>query len=179
MLHFANPLSPAFAEVNIHTIIQDVLAFTHPIMNQRKVRILKQLKADQPVLRADSELLKQMMLNLIMNAMNAMPSEGSLLVHTKNIKQENDRRWGLEVKIQDSGIGIPPENLNRIFDPFFTTNRKGTGLGLSVVHRIVEQHSGTIRVSSEINHGTTFIISFGTWVFEPDKSRSTKESMHG
>ncbi|MBN2319549.1 MAG: PAS domain-containing protein [Acidobacteria bacterium] len=179
MLHFANPLSPAFAEVDIHRIIQDVLAFTHPIMNQRKVRILKQLKADQPVLCADSELIKQMMLNLIMNAMNAMPSEGSLLVQTKNIKQEHDSGRGLEVKIQDSGIGIPPENLNRIFDPFFTTNKKGTGLGLSVVHRIVEQHSGTIRVSSEINHGTTFIISFGTRPSEPEKSRSTKESMHG
>jgi signal transduction histidine kinase len=160
MLHFANPLSPTFAEVDIHKIIHDVLVFTNPIMNQRKVRILKQLKADQPVFCADGELIKQMMLNLIMNAMNAMPSEGSLLVQTQNIRQ-NDRGPGLELIIQDSGVGIPPENLDRIFDPFFTTNKKGTGLGLSVVHRIVEQHSGTIRVSSEINRGTTFFISFG------------------
>jgi signal transduction histidine kinase len=160
MLHFANPLSPTFAEVDIHKIIHGVLAFTNPIMNQRKVRIEKQLKADRPVLCADGELIKQMMLNLIMNAMNAMPSEGSLLVQTQNIGQ-NDRSPGLELIIRDSGVGIPPENLDRIFDPFFTTNKKGTGLGLSVVHRIVEQHSGTIRVSSEINRGTTFFISFG------------------
>ena len=65
------------------------------------------------------------------------------------------------MQIQDTGIGIPAENLNRIFDPFFTTNKNGTGLGLSVVHQIVEKHSGRIRVSSEVNRGTTFTLLFG------------------
>ena len=179
MLHFANPLSPAFTEVNVHSVIEDVIAFTNPIMSQRKVRILKDLKAERPVVRADAELLKQMMLNLIMNAMNAMPSEGSLMVQTRNAGQIEDSVPGLELKIQDSGFGIPPENLDRIFDPFFTTNRKGTGLGLSVVHQIVEQHSGTIRVSSEINCGTTFIIGFGGKVSGPQNSQIVKESMDG
>jgi signal transduction histidine kinase len=87
-----------------------------------------------------------------------MPSEGSLLVQTRNFNQAGGGGRGLELKIRDSGVGIPPENLNRIFDPFFTTHKKGTGLGLSVVHRIVDQHSGTIRVSSAINQGTTFTI---------------------
>jgi len=148
-------------------------------MNQRKVRILKQLKASQPVMTADGELLKQMMLNLIMNAMNAMPSEGSLLVQTRNKKQGNDSDQVLELRIQDSGIGIPPENLDRIFDPFFTTNKKGTGLGLSVVHRIVEQHSGNIRVSSEIGHGTTFIISLGGCPSGLENGENAEDSMHG
>ena len=179
MLHFASPLSPTFAEVDVHKIIQDVLTFTNPIMNQRKVRILKQLKASQPVMTADGELLKQMMLNLIMNAMNAMPSEGSLLVQTRNKKQGNDSDQVLELRIQDSGIGIPPENLDRIFDPFFTTNKKGTGLGLSVVHRIVEQHSGNIRVSSEIGHGTTFIISLGGCPSGLENGENAEDSMHG
>ena len=67
---------------------------------------------------------------------------------------------GLELQVQDTGIGIPPENLSRIFDPFFTTNKNGTGLGLSVVHQIVAKHSGTIRVTSEVNRGTTFTIVF-------------------
>lgn len=179
MLQFANPLSPTFSEVNAHEIIQDVLAFIDPIMNQRRVRIVKQLKADSPVILADSELLKQLMLNLILNAMNAMPSEGSLLVQTQNVRRLNGRIKGLELKIQDSGVGIPPENLSRIFDPFFTTNKKGTGLGLSVVHQIVKQHSGNIRVSSEINRGTTFTIFFGNNISDSQNSQIAKESMHG
>ncbi len=179
MLHFANPLSAAFTEVNVHSVIQEVVAFTNPIMNQRKVRILKELEAERPVVRADAELLKQMMLNLIMNAMNAMPSEGSLKVQTRDTGSTEGGLPRLELIIQDSGVGIPSENLDRIFDPFFTTNRNGTGLGLSVVHQIVEQHSGTIRVSSEINCGTTFIIGFGSEASEPQNSQILKESMDG
>jgi signal transduction histidine kinase len=102
-----------------------------------------------------------MMLNLVLNAMNAMPEKGSLTIGTRNIQQKKSRRQNLELQIQDTGIGIPEQNLKRIFDPFFTTNKNGTGLGLSVVHQIVERHSGSIRVSSEVNHGTTFTIAFG------------------
>jgi signal transduction histidine kinase len=155
MLHFANPLSPAVANVSVHEVIQEVLRFTDPIMRQREVTVYKSLDAENSVIPGDSELLKQMMLNLILNAMNAMPAKGSLNIATRNIGPS------LELEVRDTGIGIPSENLSRIFDPFFTTNRKGTGLGLSVVHQIVEKHSGTIRVSSEINRGTTFTIVFG------------------
>jgi signal transduction histidine kinase len=95
--------------------------------------------------------------------MKAMPAQGSLTIKTRTIRHANGmhREGCLEVKIQDTGIGIPPENLKRIFDPFFTTNKNGTGLGLSVVHQIVEKHSGMIRVSSKVNQGTTFTIIFG------------------
>jgi signal transduction histidine kinase len=103
-----------------------------------------------------------MMLNLIFNAMKAMPSDGSLKITTQNVPAVpvNSRPGGLELQIQDTGIGIPAENLDRVFDPFFTTNKNGTGLGLSVVHQIIEKHSGTIRVSSEVNRGTAFTIVF-------------------
>lgn len=158
MLHFANPLSPAFYEVNVHEIIHEVLQFTDPIANQRRVGIEKHLEAGNPVISADAELLKQMLLNLIMNAMNAMPAKGYLRIRTRNSRRLPGGRRGLELQIRDSGVGIPPENLKRIFDPFFTTHKKGTGLGLSVVHQIVEQHSGIIKVSSEVNRGTTFTV---------------------
>jgi PAS domain S-box-containing protein len=163
MLHFANPISPAFASVNVHGIIEEILRFTDPIMNQREVHVAARLKARNPEINGDPELLKQMMLNLIFNAMKAMPARGSLTIKTRTIRQARgtQREPCLELKIQDTGIGIPPENLKRIFDPFFTTNKNGTGLGLSVVHQIVETHSGTIRVSSKVNQGTTFTMIFG------------------
>jgi PAS domain S-box-containing protein len=163
MLQFANPLSPAFSEVSVHEVIQEILKFSDPIMNQRQVHVETNLKAENPVIPADRELLKQMMLNLIFNAMKAMPSRGSLIIGTRNIAPMpgNPQSNGLQLQVQDTGIGIPPENLSRIFDPFFTTNKNGTGLGLSVVHQIVEKHSGCIRVSSEVNRGTTFTIVFG------------------
>ncbi len=160
MLHFANPISPSFSEVNVHEVAQDILKFTDPIMDQRQVNVEQRLNAENPTIIGDRELLRQMMLNLILNAMKAMPEKGSLTIGTRNIQHKKSGRHSLELQIQDTGIGIPPENLDRIFDPFFTTNKNGTGLGLSVVHQIVERHSGSIRVSSEINSGATFTIVF-------------------
>jgi PAS domain S-box-containing protein len=163
MLQFANPLNPVFSQVDVHDVIQEILKFSDPLMSQRQVHLETSLKAEAPVISADRELLKQMMLNLIFNAMKAMPSQGSLIIRTRNIDiaREQKKFNLLELQIQDTGIGIPPENLDRIFDPFFTTNKNGTGLGLSVVHQIVKKHRGSIRVSSKVKHGTTFTIVFG------------------
>jgi PAS domain S-box-containing protein len=161
MLHFANPLSPVFAKTSVHELIGEIVKFCEPLMSQRQVHLEMNLKAEKSVISADRELLKQMMLNLIFNAMKAMPSQGSLFIGTRNVKLEGGHCGGLELQIHDTGIGIPPENLSRIFDSFFTTNKNGTGLGLSVVHQIVEKHSGSISVSSEVNRGTAFTIVFG------------------
>jgi signal transduction histidine kinase len=160
MLHFANPLAASFSEVNLHEIAQDVLKFTDPIMSQRQVCIEQRFDAHCPILLGDRELLRQMMLNLILNAMKAMPEKGSLTISTRNLLRKKRGTQALELQIKDTGIGIPPENLKRIFDPFFTTNKNGTGLGLSVVHQIVERHSGLIRVASEVSRGATFTIVF-------------------
>jgi signal transduction histidine kinase len=166
MLHFANPLSPVFSEVSVHEVLQEIVKFCDPILSQRQVRLEMDLKAEFSLIQADRELLKQMMLNLIFNAMKAMPSRGALFIGTRNVEPPNMEQipgnpGGLELRIQDTGIGISPEHLSRIFDPFFTTNKNGTGLGLSIVHQIVKKHSGFINVSSEINRGTTFTIVFG------------------
>jgi PAS domain S-box-containing protein len=162
MLHFANPLSPDFAPVNVHEVILEALGFTDLIMNQRGVIVQRELSAADPMISADRELLKQLILNLILNAMQAMPSHGSLVIRTGNVEQMPGATStrGFRLTIRDTGIGIPPENLGRIFDPFFTTNKSGTGLGLSVVHQIVERHSGYIQVSSKVNEGTTFTLVF-------------------
>ncbi len=174
MLHFANPLLPAFAHVDVHDLIREVLGFTDLIMNQRGVNVQRQLNAADPLIRGDRELLKQMILNLILNAMQAMPSQGSLTIRTRNVEAFPSGKPGpgFELTIQDTGIGIPPENIGRIFDPFFTTNKSGTGLGLSVVHQIVDRHSGYVHVSSSVNIGTTFTMVFPA--ARPD-SKTTRE----
>jgi PAS domain S-box-containing protein len=160
MLHFANPLSPVFAEASVHEMIREIVKFCDPLISQRQVHLEMDLKAENYLISADRELFKQMMLNLIFNAMKAMPSQGSLSIGTRNIEMEAGHCGGLELRIQDTGVGISPEHLSRIFDPFFTTNKNGTGLGLSIVHQIVEKHSGSISVSSEVNWGTIFTIIF-------------------
>ncbi len=162
MLHFANPLAPVFRETDLHEIVREVLAFMKPIAAQREVRLLERLRAGRPVMQGDRELLKQMLLNLVHNSMQAMPSRGSLTVATRDAGRQAgaDGDGCLELSVRDTGVGIAPEHLDRIFDPFFTTNRNGTGLGLSVVHQIVARHAGRIRVSSRVNRGTCFTITF-------------------
>jgi len=160
MLHFANPFTPTFTEVEVHGVIEEMLQFTEPIMRQREILVDKQFSAADSLICGDRELLKQAILNLVLNSMQAMPSKGRLRVATRDVESLPGGALcgGFEIRVQDSGVGIPPENLGRVFDPFFTTNKNGTGLGLSVVHQIVDRHSGFIRVESEINVGTTFTI---------------------
>jgi PAS domain S-box-containing protein len=158
MLHFANPLSPTFCDVELHEIIAEIIRFAKPILSQREVTIERDLRAESALVSGDRELLKQMLLNLVLNALQAMPSQGALYISTSRVTTLPGGAAcdGLQIEIRDTGLGIPEEHLEKIFDPFFTTNKSGTGLGLSVVHQIVDQHSGFIHVESEQNAGTTF-----------------------
>jgi signal transduction histidine kinase len=160
MLHFANPLAPQFQDVDLHELILEILNFTEPILEQREVRVTTLLAARGWKIAGDRELLKQVMLNLVLNSLQAMPARGSITIGTRDVQTLPGGALceGVEMTIRDTGLGIPPENLGRIFDPFFTTNKNGTGLGLSVAHQIIEQHSGFIQVASALNQGTTFTI---------------------
>ncbi len=162
MLHFANPLTPTLVDVDLHQIVREILSFMEPITSQRDIQVSVRPDAVRPVIRGDPELLKQMILNLLQNSLQAMPSRGLLSLATRDLPASAERAFpgGLELSIEDTGLGIPPENVGRIFDPFFTTNRNGNGLGLSVVHQIVERHAGFISVTSQVDRGTVFTITF-------------------
>lgn len=120
------------------------------------IRVDLKLPADLPSVAADPDLLQQVFVNLLLNALDAMPAGGDVRVAAEAHKDV------IEVRVEDTGCGIPPESLARVFDPFFTTKKvgKGTGLGLSVVYGIVKDHGGTIEVKSEPGVGTTFLIAF-------------------
>jgi len=108
-----------------------------------------------PRVRLDANKIKQVVTNLALNALDAMPGGGTLTITTHHLPAEGV----VELAVEDNGCGIPPEVLHRIFDPFYTTKgTTGTGLGLSVTYGIVEQHGGTITVESSVDIGTTFMI---------------------
>jgi signal transduction histidine kinase len=94
-------------------------------------------------------------MNLLLNALEAMDMNGVLTIHTETVKGERGE-WQLRINIQDTGVGIAPENLDRLFEPFFTTKKNGTGLGLAISQRIVLEHHGSIRVQSDPGKGSRF-----------------------
>jgi signal transduction histidine kinase len=106
----------------------------------------------------DASQIQQVFINLLTNARDAMPGGGRLSISSEAIELESKRVW--QLKVSDTGVGIPEEDLSQIFDPFFTTKPpdKGTGLGLSILHGIVETHGGDVSAESEVGAGTTFII---------------------
>ncbi len=118
-----------------------------------KARVVKEY-GELPQVKCYSQQINQVFVNLLVNAAQAIAKEGEIRISTRKIDDS------VEIKISDTGAGIPKENLSKIFDPFFTTKEvgKGTGLGLNVAYNIIKKHKGTIEVQSEIGKGTTFTI---------------------
>ncbi len=140
--------------VNINQLIEEVVLFVGKQLEEFKIKVALKPGDGLPAIFASGNQLKQVLLNMIMNAKNAMPSGGNLMIVSG--RRENM----LYMKIADTGVGIPPENRDRIFDAFFTTKSdvKGVGLGLSVCFGIIREHGGKIEVDSEPGAGTTFTV---------------------
>jgi signal transduction histidine kinase len=158
MLRFATPKSRSFAAVNVHKVLDHSLRLLEHQMNGAMITLERQYQAGNDVLRADESQLQQAFMNLLLNAVEAVGNNGTLTV-TTDIVPDPDGTQRLKISIQDTGMGITPENLAHLFEPFFTTKKHGTGLGLSITRRIVEEHRGTIEVQSEPGGGSTFIVS--------------------
>jgi len=128
-------------------------------LNLKNVSVRVSSPDDLPEIKADANQLQQVFINLLVNAADAMDSNGGeILISTERLTVKE--RDCIVVKITDFGCGIPQENLSKIFDPFYSTKgQKGTGLGLAVVWGIVEEHNGKIEVKTEVGKGTTFTLS--------------------
>jgi signal transduction histidine kinase len=131
-----------------------VVALVQTQIQETPVRLAVKLGNDLPSVQADADQLREVLLNLSVNAIEAMPNGGDLMLETMKI--ENDGSGAIVVRVSDSGTGIAPETLPRVFEPFFSTKGSGLGLGLPIAMRIVRDHGGTIQCSSTKGAGTRF-----------------------
>jgi PAS domain S-box-containing protein len=156
ILNLVRPVPLRIETFNLHDLLATTLALLRKEMASKRIVGKTLFGAEHPVVRADPNRLRQVFLNLIINAMESMNGDGTVTVRTGSLKRRSRSRDWIFVDIADTGAGIPAEHLGRIFDPFFTTKNAGTGLGLTVTHKIVEDHRGRIEVESREGTGTTF-----------------------
>jgi signal transduction histidine kinase len=152
LLDFGRPSAPTMRPVSVSQVLEDVALFSRTFASRARVEIVEEYASDAQDVMADPEQLKQVFVNLISNAVQAMPGGGTLTIQTGH---ENGFVF---VRFTDTGAGIPPDVLGRVFDPFVSTRDDGTGLGLTIVHRIVDDHDGHMEVTSEPGQGTVFTV---------------------
>ncbi len=155
LLSFARETKLRPGSTNINEILEDVLSL---VVNQslfHNIKIEKIFAENLPSTFADGTQLKQVFLNIILNAAQAMNGNGQLFITT----EQNATNQHIIIKVRDTGPGIPPDVMSKLFDPFFTTKEKGTGLGLAISYGIIERHLGKIDVATEIGKGSTFIVT--------------------
>jgi len=151
-LRFAKKPVLHFEECDINEIIESVLDFVGPEAMQHSVRILKSFDTKLPKCNLDSNVIKQALLNVILNAQQAMPNGGELIVRTYQ-NGEN-----VFIDITDTGVGIQKNKIDKIFQVYYSTKKTGTGLGLPTAKRIIEENKGSINIRSEDGKGSSFLI---------------------
>lgn len=152
---------------SLNDILDELLEFLRPEAVRRHVELRHHFAPDLPCALLDANLLKQALLNLIINAFEAMPQGGDLIVQT-----ESDERT-LRARITDTGTGIPPEELDKVFRVYYSTKAGGTGLGLPTARRIIQEHGGSLTLKSEVGRGTQALVTLPAVAQERDSSASS------
>ena len=155
LLNFARPREPEIAPCDLASLIRQMLTLVRADAQKHRIQVVEEIPADLPAISADATQIQQAILNLLLNAIQAMPEEGILTVRAAVVGSR------MQLMIQDTGGGIPAEIREKIFAPFFTTKHRGTGLGLAITRTIMEKHGGSIRVDSAVGCGTMFTLEFG------------------
>ena len=166
LLDFAREKTPEKKFADLNQIIEDTARIIERPAHLRDIEIAMDLDRDLPPVWVDADLIKQVVMNMLVNAQHAIEEKGSITIRSRRVPEARSPEPGaksvpmVELAIIDTGCGIPEKNLKRIFDPFFTSKEvgKGTGLGLSVSHGIVRAHGGAIEVESTVGEGSTFRI---------------------
>lgn len=169
LLSFARPAQPTLAPLAPERVAARAARLVQPAAEQAGVTLRVDAESELPELAGDEEMLRQALVNLLMNAVQATPAGGEVRLSTALADD------ALEYRVADSGRGVPPEALPHIFRPFFTTRHSGTGLGLSITHEVVERHGGAIRVETALGRGSTFIVTLPLRHLAAAASRSERE----
>jgi signal transduction histidine kinase len=163
LLNYAKPVPVNYVPADINELADKVLSF---FMARRggvnDFKVEKKFFAPLPPIMINPNSMEQAFLNIILNAKKAMPQGGTFTISTRLFSQtgsDGHEKQEVQIIFEDTGIGIPRENLGKIFNPFFSTRVDGTGLGLAITKNIVEQHGGRVEVESQVNAGTQFIIT--------------------
>lgn len=152
-LFAVRPMDTKLEDGDLNSLISDLLGFVQYELEQAGIELVRDLDEDLPQLKLDPKYLKQAMMNLVKNAISAMPDGGMLRVSTQT------RGDQVLLRISDNGVGMNPEVRDKIFEPYFTTKDFGSGIGLTLVYKVVKEHMGDISVISKEGHGTTFTIT--------------------
>jgi two-component system NtrC family sensor kinase len=156
LLTFSRSAPMNLAWTNVNQIVDRCLRLVQHQFEMRAVQLQCELAEELPMMHCDPAQVEQVLLALVMNALDAMPHGGNLLLRTRSLPQSRQ----VELQVRDDGMGIPPELLPRLFEPFLTTKEtgKGVGLGLAISKTIIERHGGEIEVESQPGRGTTFYV---------------------
>ncbi len=153
MLRYSALKPTEFMNVGAHELLDHSLRLLEHQMSGRLITLKRDFRATPDTIRADESQLQQVFMNILLNAVEAVGSNGEVIVGTENAGAH------MLVFIRDTGMGIAQENLSRLFEPFFTTKKNGTGLGLAICQRVIEEHRGKIEIHSEPGNGSAFIIT--------------------
>lgn len=164
ILDYSRYMEPTLADEDVNDLVASCVHFIDVKADSRKITVENILAPDLPRVMLDRQQIKQVLINLLLNAVDAIGTQGGRLrVQTSKLVKPTGKIW-VHIDIEDTGEGIQEDNLEHIFDPFFTTKpetgeHEGTGLGLTIVHQIIQEHHGEIRVKSSVGVGTTFSVS--------------------
>lgn len=151
-LDFARPRAPKFQLVRLEDVFESVISLAHHAAGATTVELRKVIDEPLPEVRCDAEQIKQVLLNLIINSIQAASGPGEVELRARQVGES------IRISVHDNGCGIPAQELDRMFDPFFTTKENGTGLGLAVAAKIIEQHGGTLAGANNPDGGMTFTV---------------------
>jgi PAS domain S-box-containing protein len=177
LLDFARPSLPSFRKTDISEILNNTLLLLRSKLAEQNIEVKEEIEKRSLMIMADGDQLKQVLLNIVINALQAMEEKGVLTIKAgvryatesgtvsargEGLARRLHRLWSQDcvfIEISDTGKGISPKDLPHLFDPFFTTKESGAGLGLAIAHSIIEEHGGIVDVKSALGEGTTFLIT--------------------
>jgi len=155
-LDFARPADLKLELVSLNTLVERAARFMQPEFDAKSIKLVKELDPQLPSIPLDSEQIYQVLLNIMINAIQALP-EGGIIT----IRSGVTLRGKIELDVSDDGVGMSPEKLEQIYSPFFTDKNRGSGLGLAIAKNIIDKHNGLIKVVSQEGQGSTFTLTFG------------------